>query len=1033
MTTFKGTSGNNDFTGGSGRDDFNLVQGGEDTASGAGGGDIFHMGGAFDAGDTLDGGAGSDSLFLNGDYSGGVTFTATTLVNVERILLADGFDYVLTTDDATVAAGEKMTVDASRLGAGHALTFDGRAETDGRFYLIGGAGDDVLKGGSAGDVYNLTHGGEDSVTGGSGNDVFSVGGALDAGDRIDGGFSFGNAHDVLRLNGDYSAGLTLGADTIQNIYTLQFDAGHSYKIVADNANFLSGPTVLIRADGLGAGNFLNFDGSASDADFHFVGGAGNDVLSGGTAADLFDLSHGGNDTAHGGDLADRFVLGATFNASDNIDGGAGNDRVDITGMDGVDNIAFTATTMTNVEDLVLGAGHFYTLASADATVANDATMLINGADLGAGDPLSFNGSAESNGHFILRGGAGNDILTGGAQSDTFNLTKGGADTANGGTGTDIFNMGGALTAADTIDGGGGADTLTLDGDYSAGLTLGAATITSVETLFFDGPGHSYRLTTNDAMVAAGTTLTVDGSAIDNIDALNFNGSAETDGHFAFTGGLGDDRFIGGTLSSTFNLTEGGNDTATGGAGNDTFTLGAKLNAADRIDGGDGNDSVIVSGNYSAGLTFTATTMVNVENLTLGGGNDYTFTTNEATIASGGSLTVNMVALGTGHTLTLDASAETDGAIVVTAGAAFTADDSFIVGTGQSALILNGDYSAGLVFEATTAQNLGDIELGGGHSYNITLNDATAAAGMAVDASALGAGDTLTVNGAAETNVTLNIFGGAGNDTITGGQAGDLINIGQGGNDTVHGGSGANEIDIGGALTAADSIDGGGNGGTYIAMAGNYTGANALVLGATTVTHVAQLQFGSGDSYDITTNDATVASGAELSVAADSLGVSDVLIFNGAAETDGTFSIVGGAGDDTLTGGNGADTFTGGAGEDTFKYTAAAQSTNTSYDHIADYAAGTDVFNFGGIVGGFDGTIGATVDAGANFNTDIGNAFSDSTLHGNHAWVVFANSGTLSGHSFLVVDTNNNAHYDGGADYVIDITGFTGTITAGDFI
>ncbi|HEX4459609.1 MAG TPA: calcium-binding protein, partial [Polyangia bacterium] len=550
---------------------------------------------------------------------------------------------------------------------------------------------------------------------------------------------------------------------------------------------------------------------------------------------------------------------------------------------------------------------------ADGNVASGARMLIDASALGAGDSLVFSGGAETNGFFTIRGGAGADNLTGGQQADTFNLTKGGNDAAHGGTGTDTFNMGGALNAADAIDGGGGADTINLDGDYSSGLTLGATTMTSVETITF-AAGHAYSVSTNDATVASGTVLTVDASALTGGgDHIFFDGSAETDGRFAITSGAAG-FFTGGALADTFNFTAAtGTVSGNGGAGNDTFSLGANLRAGDAIDGGDDNDSVIVSGDYSAGITFTATTLTNVENLTLGGGHDYKFTTNEATIASGGSLTVNMVALGTGHTLTLDASAETDGAIVVTAGAAFTAADSFIVGTGQSALILNGDYTGGLTFGATTAENLGDITLGGGHSYNITLNDATAAAGMAVDATGLGAGDTLTLNVAAETNVTLDIFGGGGNDTITGGQAGDLINVGQGGNDTVHGGSGANEIDIGGALTAADSIDGGGNGGTYIAMAGDYTGANALVLGATTVTGVAQLQLGSGDSYDITTNDATVASGAELSVAADSLGASDVLIFNGAAETNGTFNIVGGAGDDTLTGGNGADTFTGGAG------------------------------------------------------------------------------------------------------------------------
>ena len=119
------------------------------------------------------------------------------------------------------------------------------------------------------------------------------------------------------------------------------------------------------------------------------------------------------------------------------------------------------------------------------------------------------------------------------------------------------------------------------------------------------------------------------------------------------------------------------------------------------------------------------------------------------------------------------------------------------------------------------------------------------------------------------------------------------------------------------------------------------------------------------------------------------------------------------------------TFTGMSG------TSAAQSTGLTPDHIFDFAAGTDTFDFGGIVGGF---VNGDINFGASFNSNIGNAFSDGVnLHGDHAWVVLATGGTAVGHSFLVVDTNNNAHYDSGADFVIDITGYTGTISAADFI
>ena len=104
MTAFKGTSGDDSLTGTASADTFDLIQGGEDSATGLGGNDTFSLGRTLDAGDTIDGGTGHDQLFLRGDYSDGVTFGATTVTNVERLALGAGFNYRLTTNDATVAA-----------------------------------------------------------------------------------------------------------------------------------------------------------------------------------------------------------------------------------------------------------------------------------------------------------------------------------------------------------------------------------------------------------------------------------------------------------------------------------------------------------------------------------------------------------------------------------------------------------------------------------------------------------------------------------------------------------------------------------------------------------------------------------------------------------------------------------------------------------------------------------------------------------------------------------------------------------------
>src|SRR6202008_797208 len=121
------------LAGTSGDDVFNLSQGGSDTANGKGGKDVFKLKGAFDALDSLNGGSGRDALTLEGDYLAGVTFLASTMTGIETINLVRGFDYTLTLDNANVAAGGTLTVNAKKLGAGDVLKFNGAAETNGSF------------------------------------------------------------------------------------------------------------------------------------------------------------------------------------------------------------------------------------------------------------------------------------------------------------------------------------------------------------------------------------------------------------------------------------------------------------------------------------------------------------------------------------------------------------------------------------------------------------------------------------------------------------------------------------------------------------------------------------------------------------------------------------------------------------------------------------------------------------------------------------------------------------------------------------
>jgi hypothetical protein len=308
----------------------------------------------------------------------------------------------------------------------------------------------------------------------------------------------------------------------------------------------------------------------------FPGTAGNDTLSGTALDEYFDISAGGNDTVTAAARTDTIFAGAAFTAADRINGGiAADDGVefDTLILDGnySAGVVATATTLTNVEVVVVSAGNNYSLTFNDATV-NNTTLTVDGSALSAANTLTVNAAAETQAgsSYRLIGGAGNDVFTGGAGGDFFDISLGGNDTVTGGNGDDAIDAGAALTAADRIDGGGGNDSLYLWGDYSGGLVFGPATLVNVEAIFLQA-GSSYNLTMNDATLAAGRTLEINGTGLESGDGMTVNASAESSSTatYRFFGGDGNDTFVAGAGNDL--LAGGlGADVLTGGRGNDTF-------------------------------------------------------------------------------------------------------------------------------------------------------------------------------------------------------------------------------------------------------------------------------------------------------------------------------------------------------------------------------------------------------------------------------------------------------------------------------
>lgn len=123
---------------------------------------------------------------------------------------------------------------------------------------------------------------------------------------------------------------------------------------------------------------------------------------------------------------------------------------------------------------------------------------------------------------------------------------------------------------------------------------------------------------------------------------------------------------------------------------------------------------------------------------------------------------------------------------------------------QGTVVLDGDYSAGLVLSALTAVE--ELQLSAGHDYVLAASENNLARDgrMTIDGSALGADDTLHFDGSAETDGKLTVLGGAGDDVLIGGTKSSILTGGDGedqitgkdSTDTLNGGGGADRLDGG---------------------------------------------------------------------------------------------------------------------------------------------------------------------------------------------------------------------------------------------
>lgn len=399
--------------------------------TGGAGNDRFNFGGAYDGG-KIDGGAGNDQLALNGDYSDVRPIDPGMLLNVETVTMAAGHSYNIDFSDGNLASGQTLSFNAAALGASDFLALDLFTQSQGSFFVTGGAGDDLIAGSNRVETIN-SGAGDDQIQPGGGNDIVNAGDGNDLILYFDNSLTAtaslngGAGTDELVLDGDYSAGLVFHAATMINVEGIVVDGDFSYNLTLADATIGATTPFQIDADYTGASDGLTFnDVAETNATVTVEGGMGNDDITAG----------GGTSILYGADGDDIFRMRGNFNAADRINGGNGNDTVVLAG-DYSAGLTLGASNMLSVEKMVLSAGDSYKLTATDATVAAGQTLTVDGHSLGAADTLFFQGSSETDGAFVLSGGAGNDTLIGGAGGDTL-TGGGGADAQHGNGGADIF-------------------------------------------------------------------------------------------------------------------------------------------------------------------------------------------------------------------------------------------------------------------------------------------------------------------------------------------------------------------------------------------------------------------------------------------------------------------------------------------------------------------------------------------------------------------------------------------------------------------
>lgn len=540
---------------------------------------------------------------------------------------------------------------------------------------------------------------------------------------------------------------------------------------------------------------------------------------------------------------DTFIAtNTTLNTGDNINGGAGNDTLDVT----IGTPATPIVTLNSVENVKLTAGvtNNGSLNAGNWTGVQKVTVAGLGVELADGVAGGATGWAVENlqnnvtlglsnvstaadGNAALFAGFASGKV--GSSTATLSLDLNGVVGKTAGTG--VANIQVATAGTDKFTklavASAGTNRLTVEGTAANAIDLTEITVTGAgsTTLGVDGTNAVVtNLTTVNAGSATGA-LTMNVSA--STKAVTFTGSA---GKNTIVFGNGDNVITGGAAADTFTLGTGKN-TVTGGDGNDTV-IGAvaDFTSADSINLGGGTRDALIYNNVtqlnSTGVSATQLAALNgysgievvgssANNVTAIDASYFTQTVYRLTGTLGQDITMTNVAGDTlelrsgitansndaltvsgslpNQTFTLELNGSTS--LTLTGNDGAVGDAAFTIASGISTVNIlsttTASSTSGIVNKLTNAGttnadyvvdnvSAGSFVLTGNVDFTIDKGK-TAGFSKAVDFNAGNFTGALKIAGSTSADV---ITGGSGNDVIRGLGGNDVIDLTKGGKDTV---------------------------------------------------------------------------------------------------------------------------------------------------------------------------------------------------------------------------------------------------------